>query len=196
MINRQKINIKNLRKDIIFKESLRGIEFFFHSTWGLFSPRKIDDGSRLLINNINIDENDDCFDLGCGYGAIGLAMAKLSPYGQTYLVDKDYVAVKFAKKNAVINGIENCSIFLSNGFSEIEKRDFNIIASNIPAKVGKELLYITLYDARKHLVKGGKLYIVTISGLKDFIKRNLINVFGNYRKIKQNKSYTLFLAHK
>lgn len=190
------MNSKKLKKDIIFNETLCGIEFIFHSTWGLFSPRKVDEGSRLLINCMEIKRDDDCLDLGCGYGAIGLTMAKCAPEGTTYLVDKDYIAVEYASKNSRLNSIQNCQIFLSNGFSEVKKKDFNIITSNLPANVGKELLYIILYEAKNHLGKGGKLYLVTISGLREFIKRNLTNVFGNYSKVKQGRSYTVALSVK
>jgi len=190
------MNVKQLKKDILFTDNLRDYEFTFHSTWGLFSPRKIDEGTKLLINHLEIDSDNDCLDLGCGYGPIGLVMAKLAPDGETHFVDKDYIAVRFAEKNAKINGIKNCNVFLSNGFTEVKKKNFDIIASNIPAKVGKELLYILLSDAKKHLAVGGRIYIVTISGLKAFIKRNLIDIFGNYTKIKQSKSYTLSMSTK
>ncbi len=190
------MDAKRLKKDIVFSETLRDVEFIFHSTWGLFSPRKIDEGSRLLISHMEIKRDDDCLDLGCGYGAVGLAMTKCAPEGKTYLVDKDYVAVEFAKKNAKINGIKNCQMCLSNGFSEVKKKDFNIIASNLPANVGKELLYIIFSDAKKHLVNEGKLYLVTISGLRAFIKRNFMDIFGNYTKVKQGRFYTVALAIK
>ena len=63
--------------------------------------------------------------------------------------------------------------------------------SNIPAKVGKEMLYIYLFDALDYLKPGGAFYIVTITGLRQFFKRGFSEVFGNYEKIKQGKSYTV-----
>ena len=81
------------RKDISFSETLCGITLNYKSTWGIFSPRELDDGTKLLMNYIKINPGDDCFDLGCGYGPIGLTMAKLAPNGQTILVDKDFMAV-------------------------------------------------------------------------------------------------------
>ena len=65
------------------------------------------------------------------------------------MVDKDYVAVQYAQKNAELNALTNCKVYLSNAFST----------------VGRELLYIILSDARKHLKPGGKIVVVTISGL-------------------------------
>ena len=83
---------------------------------------------------------------------------------------------------------------LSNGFSHVDRGGFDVIAANLPAKTGKELLYLLLSDARAHLAPGGRLYVVTISGLRRFIERNLEQVFGNYQKLKQGRSYTVALG--
>jgi 16S rRNA G1207 methylase RsmC len=86
---------------------------------------------------------------------------------------------------------------LSNGLAQIDKsRKFDIIVSNVPAKVGKEMLYIMLDDAHAHLKPGGRIVLVTISGLREFFKRTLVETFGNYDKIKQGKDYTVALAIK
>lgn len=154
----------------------------------------MDEGSRLLIRYIQIEKDNDCLDIGCGYGPIGLVMAKLAPRGKTYLVDKDFVAVEYTKKNVRLNGLKNCNVLLSNGFSNIPDIKFDVIASNLPAKTGKELLYILLFDAKKRLKKNGEIWVVTISGLREFIKRNFIEIFGNYKKVKQGKTHTVSMA--
>lgn len=189
--------ITRLRSDIEFTETFHGRTFVFHSTWGLFSPRGIDEGTRLLLDNLEVGEHDDCLDLGCGYGPLGLVMAALAPKGQTLMVDKDFVAVDFSNKNARLNGLANARAILSNGFDQIPpKLRFDVIASNIPAKVGKELLSLYLHDARARLKPGGRLYVVTVTGLRQFMKRNLEEVFGNYDKLKQGRAYTVALAVK
>ncbi|WP_018232687.1 class I SAM-dependent methyltransferase [Thioalkalivibrio thiocyanodenitrificans] len=186
--------ISSLREDIVFSDTLCGHRLTFHSTWGLFSPRGIDGGTRLLLDHVHVDEADDCLDLGCGYGPIGLVLARLAPRGRTCLVDKDYVAVDYSARNARLNGIHNAEAFLSNGFSAVGDRRFNLVASNLPAKVGKELLHLYLYDAFEHLHPGGRLYVVTITGLRRFIERGFKDVFGNYDKLKQGREYTVALA--
>ncbi|MDJ0861774.1 MAG: methyltransferase, partial [Gammaproteobacteria bacterium] len=65
-----------LRDDIVFEETLLGQALTFHATWGLFSPREVDDGTRLLLRHVDVGEGDECLDLGCGYGPIGIALAK------------------------------------------------------------------------------------------------------------------------
>jgi 16S rRNA G1207 methylase RsmC len=187
VLNDLKSYNQKIRQDL----SIEYRDLRFYTTWGLFSPRAIDDGSRLLLDYLELEKTDDCLDLGCGYGVLGLCMAKLAPHGHTLMVDKDFVAVDYAEKNRVHNRIDNASCILSNGFEQVPTRQFDVIVSNIPAKVGKELLYIYLFDALKHLQPGGSFYIVTITGLRQFFKRGFNEVFGHYEKIKQGKTYTV-----
>jgi len=192
-----KDQVDRLREPIRFEAELAGRTLRFASTWGLFSPREIDEGTRLLLAHLEVASDADCLDLGCGYGAIGLALAALAPQGQTLMVDKDFVAVDYAGRNARRNRLDNARALLSNGFDQVPAdQRFDRIASNIPAKVGKELLSILLHDARDRLRPGGRLYVVTINGLREFMKRNLREVFGNYDKLKQGAHYTVGMAER
>lgn len=195
MLTKQKLD--TLREDIVFTDALAGERLEFHSTWGIFSPREIDEGTRLLVERMQILPTDNCLDLGCGYGPIGLYMARRAPQGRTLMVDKDFMAVKYSNANAEGNGLSNAKAILSNGFDHVDADlRFDIIASNIPAKVGKEMLCLILHDAKQRLNQNGKLYVVTINGLRQYMKRNLTEIFGNYKKLKQGKSYTVALAVK
>ena len=178
---------RKIRQDLLIE--FRGFEFY--TTWGLFSPRAVDEGSRLLLDYLEVETTDNCLDLGCGYGVLGLCMADAAPEGHTLMVDKDFVAVEYAEKNRVHNEIDNASCLLSNGFKQIPAQQFDVIVSNVPAKVGREMLYIYLFDALEYLKPGGAFYIVTITGLRQFFKRGFHEVFGNYDKIKQGKTYTV-----
>jgi 16S rRNA G1207 methylase RsmC len=190
-----KHQLDRLRADIDFSAELGGRVLHLYSTWGLFSPREIDEGTRLLLDHVEVAQGDDCLDLGCGYGPIGLALAAMAPAGRTLMVDKDFIAVDYANRNAARNGLTNARAQLSNGFAQIDPGlHFDLIASNIPAKVGRELLAILLHDAHVRLRPGGRLYVVTVNGLRQYMKRNLGEVFGNYDKLKQGPHYTVALA--
>ena len=178
---------RKIRQDLLIEYR----QLSFHTTWGLFSPRAIDAGSHLLLEHLELDPDANCLDLGCGYGVLGLCMAKMAPGGHTLMVDKDFVAVDYTEKNRLANHITNASSQLSNGFEQIPRQQFDVIVSNIPAKVGKEMLYIYLFDALRYLKPGGSFYIVTITGLRQFFKRGFNEVFGHYEKIKQGKTYTV-----
>ncbi len=189
--------IASYRKDIQFSETLCGHSLKFTSTWGIFSPREIDEGTHLLLKHIKVKPTDDCFDLGCGYGPIGLSLAKMANQGETLMVDKDFMAVEYSNKNAALNHISNAKAQLSNAFQHIDsEKKFDIVVSNVPAKVGKEMMSLMLYDAYQHLKPEGKIYLVTINGLRQYMKRNLKEVFGNYKKVKQGRTYTVAFAQK
>lgn len=182
-------------REITFRETLRGSALTFTSTWGLFSPEHIDEGTRLLIANVSVEHADTILDLGCGYGAIGLTLARLAPSGRVHLVDKDFVAVEYAKRNARENHIENVDIYLSNGLSHVPKNTrFDSIVANLSAKASKEFFWILFADARAFLHPGGTLTVVTISGLKDFIKRSFTEVFGNYEKVAHSRQHVISSA--
>jgi 16S rRNA (guanine1207-N2)-methyltransferase len=184
-------------REIVFTANLAGHPLVLHSTWGLFSPKAIDEGTALLVSQLKIRPDATALDLGCGYGPLGLAIAKLAPQGTVDMVDKDFIAVDYANRNAELNHLPNATAYLSNGFDQVPAdRKFDVIVSNLPAKIGGELLSILLHDAHDRLNPGGQLYVVTISGLKDYMKRNLTEVFGNYDKLKQSKTYTAALSVK
>ena len=190
-------DIAQLKKDIVLDVELLNSRFKLHTRWGVFSPRSIDDGTLLLMKYISANENDICLDLGCGYGPIGLALARQCHKGKVHMVDKDFVAVELSKYNAKINNVSNAKAYLSDAFLQVPNDiKFNQIISNIPAKVGREQLSIILHDAFDALQPGGSITVVTINGLKDFIKNNLKSVFGNYNKIKQGQKYVISQAIK
>ena len=188
--------LAQVRRDIEFSDTLCGQPLKFRTTWGIFSPKAIDEGTRLLLSHLEVNPTDDCMDLGCGYGPIGITVARLAPQGRTLMVDKDYVAVEYARKNIEINGLKNADARLSNAFSEVGKQQFDLIVSNIPAKVGKEMLAIINQDAMDHLRPGGRFYVVSVNGLRQLFKREFTEVFGNYKKVKQGKNYTVSMARK
>lgn len=186
--------VDSFPREVNFRTELRGTSLTFSATWGLFSPKAIDAGTHLLIEHLDIREGDICLDLGCGYGAIGVTLAKCTQAATVYMVDKDFVAIDYARKNVEQNRLQNCHVLLSNGFSHLPDIQFDLIASNLPANVGKELLQIFLTDAKQHLKPNGRLYVVTISGLRVFIKRNFLSIFGNYQKVKQRHTHTVAMA--
>ena len=191
---RAKLDIERLRLDLVFTESLHGDDLTFHTRWGLFSPRGIDEGTRLLLDHIEVPPDADCLDLGCGYGPIGLTLARLAPRGHTTMVDRDFVAVDYARANAERNRITNIEALLSDGLEALEGRRFDLVASNLPAKVGNEAYTILLHDAERALRPGGRIVVVTISGLRRFIERAFLEAFGNYEKVKQGRTHTVSMA--
>jgi len=186
---------ESIERELEFETTLRGHDFTFATTWGLFSPRGVDAGTRLLIRHLEVAEDATCLDLGCGWGPIGLAMSRLAPAGRVHLVDRDFVAIDYARRNAESNDGANCDVYLSNGLSHVPAATrFHTVASNLPAKVGNELLTLMFRDIRERLEPEGRLYVVTVSGLRQFVRRTFREIFGNYEKVKQGRTHTVALA--
>lgn len=188
---------KQWREDIQFSQEVLGKSFDFCTTWGIFSPEKLDEGSLMLLDYIDFKSDDTSIDLGCGYGVLGMTAARECPNGQHLLIDKDFVAVEYAKLNCQKNKLTNTEVQLSNGFYHVDKdKKFSLVMSNLPAKASKEQHYLYLLDAYERMEVGGRFYVVTINGLRDFMKRSFTEVFGNADKLKQGKTYTVTLAIK
>jgi 16S rRNA (guanine1207-N2)-methyltransferase len=176
-MNRQELNSLHTRwrQDLKFEEPVLGKTMQFTSTWGLFSPEKLDDGSLMLLDHMEFRKADSSIDLGCGYGILGMTAARECPEGQHLLIDKDFVAIEYAKKNCFDNRLSNTEVQLSNGFRHVDPaRRFDLVMSN----------------------SGGRFYVVTINGLREFMQRTFKEVFGNSDKLKQGKTYTITMAQK
>ena len=181
-----------------FDAELLGQRLTFSSTYGLFSPEGIDAGTKLLLNHIGeIPEDASVLDLGCGYGPIGVAIAKQGPERHVTMVDTNFVAVEYANKNAEANGTSNAEAMLSDGFAHLpEDARFDLVVSNLPAKIGRDLTLTFFNDAQERLNPGGRIVVVTVKGLKEFVKRSFKETFGGYKKLKQGEKHVVTQAVK
>jgi 16S rRNA G1207 methylase RsmC len=146
----------------------------------------IDEGSVLLLDHLDVKSDDVVLDMGCGYGPIGLSIAQRAHQGRVHMVDKDFLAVDYTNANAARNNLNHAKAYLSNGFSHVDAElRFSLVVSNLPAKVGNEFFQIMFDDAFERMQPGARIVVVTINGLRGFIKRSFTDVFGNYKKLKQ-----------
>ena len=193
---RPPLDPEHLRRDLVFSDTLLGHTLDFHTTWGLFSPKGIDEGTRLLLEHLEVRPDDRAIDLGCGYGPLGLAIARSAPRGSCLMVDKDFVAVEYANANARRNHVMNAQAMLSDGLRHVPAQTFTLAVTNLPAKTSKEHYYLFFHDIHDRLEPGGRFYAVVISGLRQFVARAFEEVFGNHRKVKQGKQYTVAMAER
>src|SRR5699024_3191438 len=105
---------------------LRNHHFTFTTDAGVFSKGREDFGSTLLINTFEIDDKlvGDFLDLGCGYGPIGISLAKDFPKRDVLLIDVNERAVTLARKNAKQNDVNNIDVLQSDGFTSVENHKF------------------------------------------------------------------------
>lgn len=153
-------NLKSELRTIIYKHEGEILTFF--SDNGVFSKDKLDFGSTLLLdtifNNVHTD-NLDILDVGCGYGYIGISMAKLKKAHVT-MCDVNKRALHLARKNAQENGVESlCQVLESNMYENITEI-YDLIITNPPIRAGKNVVYGILDGARDYLKEDGELWTV------------------------------------
>ena len=156
-------NNENLRSElrtIIYKYNQQ--ELFFLSDNGVFSKDKLDYGSNLLLDTIfkNVNkENLNILDVGCGYGFLGISMAKFL-HAHVTMCDVNKRALHLAERNASQNKVgELCQVLESNIYENITDI-YDLIITNPPIRAGKEVVYGILDGARDRLEVDGELWMV------------------------------------
>ncbi len=114
----------------IIKTRLKGERFEFLTSSGVFSKRDIDKGTRLLIENMVINDGDCVLDIGCGYGPIGIVAAK-NPKTKVLLTEINKRAVKLTKENVKLNDVNtNAAVRQGSLYEPVEHEKFNAIICN------------------------------------------------------------------
>jgi len=141
-----------------------GLTLHLRTAAGVFGAHRVDPASRLLVETVRLGRRARVLDLGCGSGAIGLALAALHPDAQVTLVDISRPAVEVAGENARLNRLKNVTVLLSDGYSALAGQRFDAIVSNLPAHRGHradlETAERLIAGAPEHLRAGGAAWFV------------------------------------
>ena len=121
-------NVNLESNETVISYYFKGQTFHFITDNGVFSKKSIDFGSSLLLQKIILDDGDRVLDIGCGYGVIGLVIAKLNPQILVDMVDINERAIRLSCKNKALNKIENAEISVSNLYQNIAKKYDAIIS--------------------------------------------------------------------
>ena len=165
--------------------------FFFRNNKLLFTS-DIDFGSYTLIDTfIPNSTKKSLLDVGCGYGPIGITIAKLYPYLNIKMIDINERAIFIAKKNVEQNKAQNVTVLKSNIYENIkEEESFDYILTNPPIRAGKKVIYEIYDGAIKHLNQNGELWVVIQKkqGAPSTID-HLNAIFGNCEIVTKEKGY-------
>lgn len=178
-------------------EQLRGLNYRFISDAGVFSKKGVDFGSKVLIEAMDLPVGAEVLDVGCGYGPIGLAAARLVENGHVTMLDLNTRAIELAKENAQLNGITNVTIMESDLFAAVKGKNFDVILSNPPIRAGKGTVHTIFEQAYHHLREGGALWIVIQKKQgAPSAKEKLEQCFGEVQEVTKEKGYRIFKAIK
>ncbi len=172
----------------------RGQTLSFMTDSGVFSKGEMDKGTALLLDSLPEQMQGDILDMGCGWGAIGVTLAKAFPMAHLTMVDINLRALDLARENLSRNGATGLCVE-SDGVSALHGKTFDYVVTNPPIRAGKQKLYTLLLDAGKSLNPGGMLYLVIRKqqGAESCI-RFLGNVFTRVEKVARSAGFWIVCA--
>lgn len=181
----------------LVRTHLRGRQFEFLTSSGVFSHKRVDLGTRLLIESMILPREGGILDLGCGYGVVGLVVATLNSNLRVFLVDVNERAVRLARENARRIGVSNVEIRQGFLFESVKDMSFDVVLSNPPVSAGLQVAEQIILGAFEHLKIGGSLQLVMRSkiGGKQ-VSKGLESVFGDLKVIARKSGYRVFLSKK
>ncbi|MFX1496868.1 MAG: class I SAM-dependent methyltransferase [Promethearchaeota archaeon] len=131
--------------------TLRRHLYLFKTISGVFSYKKLDLGTKILIENMIIpQQSTNLMDLGCGYGAIGIVLARESPLSKIYLIDINKRAIWCTKENIKIN------------IPESKNRVLVMQGSYLKPVKGREIMFDGIY-MNPALRQGRKSFLTLLS---------------------------------
>ena len=176
------------------KVTLLRQSFTFLTDSGVFSKKMVDYGSQVLLNTLDFEIGKTLLDLGCGYGPLGISLAKVQDVKPT-MVDINNRAIDLAKQNAQKNGVE-ADIFQSNIYEKVNGT-FDYIISNPPIRAGKQVVHTIISESINYLKVGGNLTIVIQKKQgAPSAKAKMEEVFGNVEILKRVKGYYILRSEK
>ncbi|MDW8567224.1 class I SAM-dependent methyltransferase [Staphylococcus shinii] len=168
---------------------------------GVFSKGKIDFGSDLLVKTFlktyPPGPTKNIIDVGCGYGPIGLMIAKVSPHHEVTMVDVNQRALNLSRKNKKRNRIDNVEVKESDGLSQVEDNTYDFVLTNPPIRAGKEVVHRILEDAYVKLKLDGELFVVIQKkqGMPS-VKKKMQETFDNVEVLEKSKGYYILRSVK
>jgi 16S rRNA (guanine1207-N2)-methyltransferase len=127
---------------------------------GIFAASGLDPGTALLVEAMAPRPTDAILDMGCGWGAVGVAAAKAAHQGRVVLVDVNRRATGLAKANLARNGIDHAEVRVGSLYGPVEGERFDLIVSNPPYRAGRPTILELLAGAPAHLRPDGRLLVV------------------------------------
>lgn len=171
----------------------RGYGLSFMTDAGVFSKGELDQGTRLLLDALP-DLKGDVLDLGCGWGAIGVSLAKANPDCHVVMADVNRRALGLSRENLTRNGVQ-AEVIESDGMAALMDRRFDTVVTNPPIRAGKQVIYKMFADSAACLNPGGVLYLVIRKqqGAESCMKY-LKTLFAQVEKISKSSGFWVLKA--
>lgn len=172
-----------------FNIQIKGVHLALSAGPSLFSPRQIDTGTLSMLDCVDFDVSDTVLDLACGYGVVGLCVAKLLGQERVFLTDIDPEAVEYALKNAAANDLPDLCVTQSDGFKDFRETGFTKILCNPPYHTDFSVARQFILKGFNRLQIGGTMWFVTKRD--KWYCNKMRAVFGGVNVVESNGYYVI-----
>ena len=172
----------------------RGIRLTFRTDAGVFSRGEVDTGTRVLLEALPEEMRGEILDLGCGWGVIGISIARKWPETRVTMADVNTRALELTRENAKRNRAEVICAE-SDGMAAFQGKAFDAVVTNPPIRAGKQVIYRMFADAEACLRPGGSLILVIRKqqGAESCI-RYLQTIYASVEKLDRSGGFWVLKA--
>ncbi len=179
----------------LVRTALCGRNFEFLTASSVFSKRRVDPGTRLLVESMVLPKAGCVLDIGCGYGAVGIAAAAFNPKLRVVMTDVNARAVRLAKKNLELNGICNAEVRYGCLYEPVEGIVFNCVLSNPPVSAGMKTVRSIVTEAAKVMADKATFQMVIRSKIGAKTLPCLFGeVFGNCTVLARESGFRVLMG--
>jgi len=181
----------------LVRTCLRGKPFEFTTASSVFSVKRVDLGTRILIESMLLPEKGCALDVGCGYGAVGIAAAKFKPRLHVVLTDVNRRAVLLAKQNVEKNCVFNIEVRHGDLYDPVKECCFDCILSNPPISAGMDTVEAIIHGAPQVMTEKATFQMVIRSKIgKKSLPEAFMEAFGDCRVLAIESGYRVLMAQK
>jgi len=174
----------------LVRASLCRRSFEFLTSSSVFSKRRIDLGTRLLIEAMVLPKVGCVLDIGCGYGAVGIAAAKFNPKLRVVMTDVNMRAVRLAKRNIELNNVNNGEVRFGHLYEPVAGLRFDCVLSNPPVSAGMDTVKAIVQQAPKAMGEKASFQMVIRSKIGAKVLPLLFSeTFGNCKILARESGY-------
>ncbi len=186
---------KSVDKFGLIRAVLCGRNFEFLTSSSVFSKRRIDLGTRLLIETMRLPQEGCVLDVGCGYGAVGISAAALNRHLLVVMTDVNVRATRLARKNLELNKINNAEVQYGYLYEPVENKKFECVLSNPPVSAGMETVKSIIQQAPKVMCAGASFQMVIRSKIgAKALPVLFVESFGNCEVLARESGYRVLMG--
>ena len=166
------------------------------TTGGTFSPHRLDPGTALLLSSLPdpaIWPTGPVLDLGCGAGALAVAVALRDPAREVWAVDVNPRARADCRHNAANLGAEVSVVAPDEAPADLR---FAVVVSNPPIRIGKDALHDLLEHWLGRLQPDGEAWLVVSRHLgADSLGTWITSLGRNVERVRSRRGYRVLRVH-